>query len=39
MNTEQNEPKKEVNGFEAVVQLIVLIVSIISIVVGIQAFL
>jgi hypothetical protein len=39
MNTEQNEPKKEVNGFEAIVQLIVLIVAIASIVIGFQAFL
>lgn len=39
MNTEQNEPKKEVNGFEAFVQLIVLIVSIAAIVIGMQALL
>jgi hypothetical protein len=39
MNTEQNEPKKEVNGFEAIVQLIVLIVAIASIVIGFQALL
>lgn len=39
MNTEQNEPKKEVNGFEAIVQLIVLIVAIASIIIGFQALL